>query len=136
MTVGSRTGQEASPAGKPAKGRARGAASARSSAAEALAGTGSSPQRLRVSGRVPGDEVGRRTVSMPQDVLAEVDSRVGARGFSPYVAEAVRRQLRHDKLGEFLKQAEQAGGPITDDERRAAREAVAEAMSHASPVAG
>jgi len=92
-------------------------------------------QQLSVSGLEPGDRVGRRTVSMPQDVLAEVDSRVGARGFSPYVAEAVRRQLRHDKLGEFLEQAEQVGGPITDDERVAARKAVAEAMSQASPVA-
>lgn len=73
---------------------------------------------------------------MPQDVLAEVDSRVGARGFSPYVAEAVRRQLRHDKLSEFLEQAQQAGGPITDEERRAARKAVTKAMSQASAPAG
>lgn len=137
MTGRSRTSPSASPAGKPAKGEARGVASARSSVATAPAGRRSTPtQRLRASRPVPGDGVGRRTVSMPQDVLAEVDSRVGARGFSPYVAEAVRRQLRHDKLSEFLEQAEQAGGPITDEERSASRKAVAEAMSHASAAAG
>lgn len=73
---------------------------------------------------------------MPQDVLAEVDSRVGARGFSPYVAEAVRRQLRHDKLSEFLEQAQQTGGPVTDEERSAARKAVSEAMAQAAAAAG
>ena len=73
---------------------------------------------------------------MPQDVLAEVDSRVGPRGFSPYVAEAVRRQLRHDMLSEFLEQAEQVGGPVTEAERSAARRAVAEAMAQASAAAG
>lgn len=73
---------------------------------------------------------------MPRGLLAEVDSRVSIRGFSPYVAEAVRRQLRQDKLSEFLEQAKQAGGPITEDERRAARTAVAEAMAHASAATG
>ena len=77
----------------------------------------------------PVTGVGRRTVSLPQDVLAEVDSRVGARGFSPYVAEAVRRQLQHDKLGEFLDQAARSDGPISAAERSAARKAVAAAMS-------
>ena len=78
---------------------------------------------------VPVAGVGRRTVSISQDVLSEVDSRVGARGFSSYVAEAVRRQLQHDKLGEFLDQAERSGGPISEAERSAARKAVAAAMS-------
>ena len=137
MTERSRTSQGASPAAKPVKGGARGVAAARSSVAKAPAGTGPSPtQRPRDSAPVAGEGVGRRTVSMPQDVLAEVDSRVGARGFSPYVAEAVRRQLRHDKLSEFLEQAEQAGGPITEAERSAARDAVAEAMAQAPAAAG
>lgn len=73
---------------------------------------------------------------MPRGLLAEVASRVSIRGFSPYVAEAVRRQLRQDKLSEFLEQAKQAGGPITEDERSAARTAVAEAMAHASAATG
>ena len=133
MTERSKTSQGASPAAKSVKGGARGVASARSSGAKTPARTGPSPtQRTRASAPVPGEGVGRRTVSMPQDVLAEVDSRVGARGFSPYVAEAVRRQLRHDKLSEFLEQAEQAGGPITEAERSAARKAVAQALAHAS----
>lgn len=137
MTERTRASQGASPAGKPPEAGARGVASARSSVATAPVATGSTPtRRLRASAPVPGDGVGRRTVSMPQDVLSEVDSRVGVRGFSPYVAEAVRRQLRHDRLSEFLEQAEEAGGPITDEERRDAREAVAEAMSHVSAAAG
>ena len=96
-------------------------------------------ERHRISqDTVPAGEpvgVGRRTVSMPQEVLAEVDSRVGARGFSPYVAEAVRRQLQRDKLGEFLDQAEKISGPITEGERSTARQAVIEAMSQTSPTA-
>lgn len=137
MTGRSRTSPSVSPAGKPAKGEARGVASARRSVAKAPTGRRSTPtQRLRAGGQVPGDGVGRRTVSMPQDVLAEVDSRVGARGFSPYVAEAVRRQLRHDKLSEFLEQAQQAVGPLTDEDRKAARRAVAAALSRASAAAG
>lgn len=84
----------------------------------------------------PPGGMGRRTVSMPQDVLAEVDSRVGARGFSAYVAEAVRLQLRHDRLAEFLERAAQQSGPVTEAERSAARKAVAEAMSHPSTTAG
>ena len=133
VTERRRTSQGARPAAKFVKGGARGAAAARSSVATAPAGTGPSPtQRPRASAPVPGEGVGRRTVSMPQELLAEVDSRVGARGFSPYVAEAVRRQLRHDKLSEFLEQAEEAGGPITEAERSAARTAVAEAMAHAA----
>ena len=134
MTERRRTSQGASAAAKPVKGGARAVAAARSSVATAPAGTG--PSRRNGSAPVPGDGVGRRTVSMPQELLAEVDSRVGARGFSPYVAEAVRRQLRHDKLSEFLEQAQQAGGPITEADRSAARKAVAEAMAHASAAAG
>ena len=138
MAERSKTSLRPSPAAKPVKGGARGIVAARRSAAKTKAGMGPAPTKQpRTSAPVPGEGVGRRTVSMPQDVLAEVDSRVGARGFSPYVAEAVRRQLRHDKLSEFLEQAERAGGPITEAERGAARKAVTEAMAHAqAPAAG
>lgn len=116
-------------AGEPAQGRRRGAGTGLSR--DTIAASAAPPQSSPAAGATSREGVGRRTVSMPQEVLAEVDSRVGARGFSPYVAEAVRRQLRHDKLTEFLEQAQQTGGPITDEEREAARKAVADAMAHA-----
>lgn len=66
----------------------------------------------------PAAEVnyGRRTVSMPNEVLSEVDSRVGARQFSAYVTDAVRRQLERDKLRDLLADY----GPISDKARAAA----------------
>ena len=75
--------------------------------------------------------VGRRTVSMPQDVLAEVDGRVGAREFSGYVTAAVRRQLQRDKLGEFLAAAEQLDGPIPKAVRAEVDDALGAALSAA-----
>ncbi len=120
----------ASPAGEPAQSRRRGARTG--SSLDTIAAAAAPSRTAPAPGATSREGVGRRTVSMPQEVLAEVDGRVGARGFSPYVAEAVRRQLRHDKLTDFLEQAQQTGGAITDEERKAARKAVADAMTHAS----
>ena len=93
-------------------------------------------RRTRQGSGVPvppeGEPTGTRTrtVSMPHDLLAQIDARVGPQGFASYVAEAVRRQLQRDKLGELLDHAERSSGPITAAERRAGRKAVAAAMSH------
>ena len=72
---------------------------------------------------------GNRTVSIPHDLLAQIDARVGAHDSASYVAEAVRRQLQRDQLDDLLAHAERSSGPITAAERRAARKAVAAAMA-------
>lgn len=70
---------------------------------------------------------GRRTVSLPQDVIEEIAGRVGAREFSGYVTAAVRRQLQRDKISEFLAAADEAVGPVP----AAVRSEVDEALRHA-----
>ncbi len=41
--------------------------------------------------------------------------RVGGRGLSAYVSEAVRRQLRRDALDDLLKQMREEHGSVPDD---------------------
>ena len=46
--------------------------------------------------------VEKHSVSMPATTSASVRARVGARGFSAYVAQAVARQLERDSLADVL----------------------------------
>ncbi len=71
---------------------------------------------------------GRRTVSMPSDVIAEIDGRVGAREFSGYVTAAVRRQLQRDKIAEFLATADERDGPVPEAVRAEVEEALRSAL--------
>lgn len=41
----------------------------------------------------------RTNLTLPKDLLAEVDALAGPRGRSRYVAEAVARRVKRDKLG-------------------------------------
>jgi len=41
----------------------------------------------------------RTNLTLPEDLLAEVDALAGPRGRSRYVAEAVAQRLKRDKLG-------------------------------------
>lgn len=74
-------------------------------------------------GRLPGGSaevlMGRRTVSLPQDLIAEVEHQVAPREFSSYVAGAVRRQLERDRLDALLAQSDAQDGPLTDEARDA-----------------
>ncbi|MGH8907557.1 MAG: hypothetical protein ACRD0K_13775 [Egibacteraceae bacterium] len=51
------------------------------------------------------------SVSLPADLTAEVRRRVGRRGFSGFVAMAVRRQLERDDLDALLADMEAVNGP-------------------------
>lgn len=55
------------------------------------------------------------SVSLPQDVVQEVRSRVGPREFSSYVAEAVEQRLRLQMLGEIVDDYVAKHGPISED---------------------
>jgi len=46
---------------------------------------------------------GRRTVSMPSDVLSEVERRVGQREFSAWMTDAARIKLERERLDELLE---------------------------------
>ena len=54
------------------------------------------------------------SMSLDADVLAQARERVGGRGVSAYVNEAVRRQLRRDALADLLAEMQAANGPVDD----------------------
>ena len=66
--------------------------------------------RGRVQGRTE-----KISVSLPSDLTTDVRTRVGSRGFSGYVARAVRRQVQRDDLDALLAEMEAANGPVAED---------------------
>ena len=46
----------------------------------------------------------RTNLTLPQDLLAEVDALAGPRGRSRYVAEAVAARVKRDKLGKAIRE--------------------------------
>ncbi|GIJ30044.1 hypothetical protein Vqi01_52060 [Micromonospora qiuiae] len=65
--------------------------------------------RLRLVGRAR-----KVSVSMPEDLTAAVQQRVGRGEFSQYVTEAVARQLELDLLGELADLLEEEHGPVSE----------------------
>ncbi len=47
----------------------------------------------------------RTNLTLPEDLLAEVDALAGPRGRSRYVAEAVARRVKRDKLGKAIRES-------------------------------
>lgn len=60
--------------------------------------------------------VEKHSVTMPTETSQGVRSRVGARGFSAYVAAAVARQLERDALSDLLSELEAEHGPVDETE--------------------
>jgi hypothetical protein len=76
-----------------------------------LAGSGPGGLRGR---RQPTGRVRKVSVSMPEDLTATVQRRVGRGEFSLYVTEAVTRQLELDLLAELAALLEAEHGPIPE----------------------
>lgn len=55
------------------------------------------------------------SVSLEQELVEATRLRVGGRGLSAYVNEALRRQLRRDALAELLADLRREHGPVPDD---------------------
>jgi Arc/MetJ-type ribon-helix-helix transcriptional regulator len=72
--------------------------------------------RLRLVGRAR-----KVSVSMPEDLTAAVQQRVGHGEFSHYVTEAVARRLELDLLGELAALLEAEHGPVSDEALSEAR---------------
>jgi metal-responsive CopG/Arc/MetJ family transcriptional regulator len=47
----------------------------------------------------------RTNLTLPEELLAEVDALAGPRGRSRYVAEAVARRVKRDKLGKAIRES-------------------------------
>ena len=54
----------------------------------------------------------KRSISLPPELAADIDERVGKGGFSAYIAEAAAEQLRRDALHDFNAQLEAEHGPV------------------------
>lgn len=63
------------------------------------------------------------SVSMPQDLTAAVQERVGPGAFSSYVTQAVSRQLEQDLLSELSEELETEHGPVSGEALAEARAA-------------
>jgi metal-responsive CopG/Arc/MetJ family transcriptional regulator len=64
----------------------------------------------------------RTNLTLPEDLLAEVDEIAGPRGRSRYVAEAVAQRVKRDRLGNAI----QATAAVVDAASRLSRDEVSE----------
>ena len=58
----------------------------------------------------------RITITVDEDVLAELKTRVGPGEVSSYVVDALRARLRKDPILELLEKLDEMYGPLTDEE--------------------
>ena len=58
----------------------------------------------------------RITITVDEDVLEELKSRVGPGEVSSYVVDALRARLRKDPILELLDKLDEMYGPLTDEE--------------------
>jgi hypothetical protein len=58
----------------------------------------------------------RITITVDEDVLNELKSRVGPGEVSGYVVEALRARLQRDPIMELLDKLDEMYGPLTEDE--------------------
>lgn len=77
-------------------------------------------QRAAVKPAGPARKV---SVSLPEDLTAAVQSRVGPGKFSQYVTEAVTRQLEQDLLAELAELLTAEHGPVSEEYLAEARAA-------------
>jgi Arc/MetJ family transcription regulator len=66
----------------------------------------------------------RATVTLDSELVGRVKRRVGERGVSSYLNTALRRELRHEAMREYLERAEREHGPIDPKVREAVRAAI------------
>ena len=69
----------------------------------------------------------RATVTLDEELVRRVKRRVGERGVSAYLNKALRGELQHEAMREYLQRAEREHGPIDPN----IREAVRHALDHA-----
>jgi metal-responsive CopG/Arc/MetJ family transcriptional regulator len=63
----------------------------------------------------------RTNLTLPADLMSEVDRLAGPRGRSRYVAEAVAQRVKRDRLGNAIRESAGSG---TDTTKRISRDEV------------
>ncbi len=66
------------------------------------------------------------TVTIPEDLLEDIRAEVADRGMSAYVTEALRLKRDRDRLRELVDWLEEEHGPVTENERAAALQELAD----------
>lgn len=66
------------------------------------------------------------TVTIPEDLFDEIRAEAAERGLSAYVAEALRAKRDRDRLRELVDWLQDEHGAVTEDERTAARDELAD----------
>lgn len=61
------------------------------------------------------------SISIPSDLADAVRRRVGPRGMSRFIAQAIAHELEREQLGMLLDEFEADHGPIAQSELKAAR---------------
>lgn len=74
----------------------------------------------------------RVTITIDQDILAELKERVGPGEVSAFVVEALRHKLRIDPIKELLRQLDEMYGPLTEQELKEGAEWYDQAMQRLS----
>jgi len=64
----------------------------------------------------------KRSITVPRDVVDDVNSVMGPGNFSAYVTEALRRQVQRDKLAQLISELTAEHGPVTAAEYEQALE--------------
>lgn len=63
------------------------------------------------------------SVTLDADLVAEIKSEVGERGFSAYLNDSIRRRRQYERLRRLLREMDEEFGPVPDDvKQQVARE--------------
>jgi Arc/MetJ-type ribon-helix-helix transcriptional regulator len=58
------------------------------------------------------------SVTLDAELVAEIKSEVGERGFSSYLNESIRRRRQHERLRQLERELTEEFGPIPDEVQR------------------
>ena len=57
------------------------------------------------------------SVTLDADLVAEIKTEVGVRGFSAYLNETIKRRRQHERLRRYLADLDEEYGPVPDEVR-------------------
>jgi Arc/MetJ family transcription regulator len=57
------------------------------------------------------------SVTLDADLVAEIKSEVGVRGFSAYLNDTIKRRRQHERLRGLLNELDEQFGPVPDEVR-------------------